>query len=54
MADIIIEKLYKSPAFTWGRNQIQKEKELVRKEYIEAIKIADLHNVKPLLIFART
>lgn len=54
MADIIIEKIFNLPLFSWGINQHKKSKEKVRKEYISAIREADKFDIQPLLFFART
>jgi Fic-DOC domain mobile mystery protein B len=53
MADIIIEKLYKRPVFTWGTG-LFKNSNLARMAYIKAIQEADGGNIKPLLEFARS
>lgn len=53
MADIIIEKLYKRPVFTWGAG-LYMNSDLARKAYITAIREADKGNIKPLLDFARS
>jgi Fic-DOC domain mobile mystery protein B len=53
MADIIIEKLYQMPAFTWGRKFQQKDV-LIRNLYLDAIKLADNGDFSALLKFARS
>ncbi len=53
MADIIIEKLYKRPVFTWGTG-LYANSDLARMAYISAIHEADRENIKPLLEFARS
>ena len=45
MADIIIEKIYKQPVFTWGDS---------RAEYLKAVKAADHGDYSMLLLFARS
>jgi fido (protein-threonine AMPylation protein) len=45
MADIIIEKIYKRPVFTWGAS---------RAEYLKAVKAADQGDYSMLLVFARS
>lgn len=54
MADIIIEKLFDFPIFSWGRNQAQKSGSAVRQQYIRALRAADVQQIKPLLGFARS
>lgn len=52
MADIIIEKLFKQPVFTWGgANQVKHGE--IRTVYLAAIKAADAGNILPLVEFAR-
>lgn len=53
MADIIIEKLYKLPVFTWGAAKLSKTSD-TRKEYPSAVKAADKGNYNLLLAFARS
>jgi Fic-DOC domain mobile mystery protein B len=52
-ADIIIEKLFKLPHFTWGANNLIKQSEN-RSTYINAVRTADNGDIKPLIKFART
>jgi Fic-DOC domain mobile mystery protein B len=52
MADLIIEKLYKQPVFTWGSIS-GRPVEVVRKDYLEALRNADKSNYDPLLRLAR-
>lgn len=54
MADIIIDKLYAQRPFSWGIYQDNKAKDVIRKEYINAVKEGDRNNIKPLVVFART
>jgi Fic-DOC domain mobile mystery protein B len=53
MADLILEKLYTEPFLTWGSSNLVKASEK-RKAYIEAIKMADNHNLIPLIAFAKS
>ena len=53
MADLIIEKLYKEPFLTWGGSSLVKSNEK-REEYINAIKLADHQNFRPLIMFAKS
>jgi Fic-DOC domain mobile mystery protein B len=53
MADIIIEKLFKRPVFSWGTG-LYPNSNLARTAYISAIREADSGNIKPLLDFARS
>lgn len=53
MADIIIEKIYKKPIFSWGASNLSKAGEF-RKTYLRAVKAADNGNYKFLLDFARS
>ena len=53
MADIIIEKVFKQPIFTWGTGSLSKDLD-IRSIYLSAVKVADKGNIEPLLIFARS
>jgi len=53
VADIIIEKLYKKPVFSWGAANLAKTSD-VRKEYLKAIKAADKGDYTLLMDFARS
>ena len=53
MADIIIEKLYKQPVFSWGAAKLSSEGDS-RKAYLKAVKIADQGDYSLLLAFARS
>jgi Fic-DOC domain mobile mystery protein B len=53
MADIIIEKLFRKTAFSWGANNLSQQSD-TRAAYIAAIKIADKGDLAPLLAFARS
>jgi len=54
MADIIIEKIFGLPVFTWGRNQTGKDNPTIRTAYITAVKAGDRDELQPLLAFARS
>lgn len=53
MADIIIDKLYKLPVFSWGANNNSTENE-IRKMYLNAVKAVDRGDIHLLLAFARS
>lgn len=53
MADIIIEKLFKQPVFSWGAANLIKQGD-TRAAYLSAIKIADGGNIEPLMKYARS
>jgi Fic-DOC domain mobile mystery protein B len=53
MADLIMEKLYKEPFLSWGGSRLVKSNEK-RKEYINAIKMADRHDYRQLIMFAKS
>ncbi len=52
MADIIIEKLFGQPLFSWGAGDLSKAGDS-RSRYITAVKAADLGDYGPLLAFVR-
>jgi Fic-DOC domain mobile mystery protein B len=52
MADIIIEKLYKQPVFSWGTSNLTADG-AARAAYLKAVKAADLGEYAFLLAFAR-
>lgn len=52
MADIIIQHIFTKELFTWG-NKSSNDSSIIRKEYLNAIKIADQGNMLRLLGFAR-
>ncbi len=52
IGDIMISNIFKKPVFTWGRADLSK-KNTLRKEYLEAIHLADIANYKSLIEFAR-
>lgn len=53
MADIIVDKLFRRPVFTWGSANLSGGTNL-REQYLKAIRIADAGNIGPLLAFARS
>ena len=52
MADMVIEKIFKQPLFTWGAGNLVKNGD-PRTAYLSAIKAADNGDIKPLINFAR-
>lgn len=52
MGDLIVEKIFDKPVFTWGANSDLTNAGM-REEYITAVKAADMNNIKPLLEFGR-
>jgi Fic-DOC domain mobile mystery protein B len=52
MADIVIEKIFKRPLYTWGTANL-KEQNDPRAAYLKAIKAADAGDINPLIDFAR-
>ncbi|MFZ1791544.1 MAG: mobile mystery protein B [Saprospiraceae bacterium] len=53
MADIIIEKIYKIPVFTWGAANLSSEGDS-RVAYLKALKAADQGDYRLLLAFSRS
>lgn len=53
MADIIIEKIFKQPVFTWGAANLVKQGD-TRTAYLKAIRAADAGDIKPLIRFSRS
>jgi Fic-DOC domain mobile mystery protein B len=53
MADIIVEKVFKQPVFTWGAVNLVKGSE-ARTAYLKAVRAADNGDISPLLQFARS
>ena len=53
MADIIIEKIYKQPVFSWGAANLSSDGD-VREAYLKAVKAADRGDYSVLLAFARS
>ena len=52
IADIIIEKIYKQPVFSWGDSNFSEETD-IRDKYLKALRKADKGNFDLLLKFAR-
>ncbi|TXI81618.1 MAG: mobile mystery protein B [Crocinitomicaceae bacterium] len=52
MADIIIEKIFKKPVFTWGAANLVK-KGNARALYLAALREADRGNIEPLIQFSK-
>jgi hypothetical protein len=48
----MISNIFRNPAFIWGRADLSKNNKM-RKEYLEAIHLADIENYKALIEFAR-
>jgi len=53
IADIIIEKIYKLPVFSWGAVQLSGEGD-ARAAYLRAVKAADKGDYSQLLAFSRS
>ncbi|MFZ2905449.1 MAG: mobile mystery protein B [Cyclobacteriaceae bacterium] len=53
MGDLIVEKIFNKPVFSWGANSDLTKTSNTRKEYLAAIKTADANDIAPLLEFAR-
>lgn len=53
MADIIIEKIYSLPVFSWGSSNLSNDSDS-RTAYLKAIKLADKNDYSLLLAFARS
>jgi hypothetical protein len=53
MADLIINKIYNLPMFSWGSGNLENAGN-PRTTYIKAIREADNGNYDPLLLFARS
>jgi hypothetical protein len=53
MAEIIIEKIYKQPVFSWGAANLTRTSD-ARKEYLKTLKVADRSDYILLLAFARS
>lgn len=53
MADLIIEKIYRQPVFSWGAAKLSCEGDS-RTAYLKAIKTADAGDYSLLLVFARS
>jgi Fic-DOC domain mobile mystery protein B len=53
MADVLIDKVYKLPVFSWGAGNLVKQSD-TRTNYLNAVRAADKNNFEPLLAFARS
>jgi len=53
MADLIIEKIFGLPIFTWGSGNLVKPSD-ARSIYINAVRAADRGDIHPLIGFARS
>lgn len=53
MADIVIEKVFNEPVFSWGRNSLTKHN-TERSAYISALREADKGNLTLLVAFGRS
>jgi Fic-DOC domain mobile mystery protein B len=53
MADLLINKVFQEPIFTWGASQLVREDD-TRKNYLQALKSADRGEFHQLLMFARS
>jgi Fic-DOC domain mobile mystery protein B len=53
MGDLIVEKIFDKPVFTWGANSDLAKASNTRKEYLAAVKTADANDIALLLEFAR-
>ncbi len=53
MADLILEKIFNTTAFSWGGVSLAKPGQ-IRKEYIDALRLADDHDYSLLLKFVRS
>jgi len=53
VADILIERVFKQPLFSWGSSKIKEPSEQ-RTSYLLALKEADKGDIHPLMEFARS
>ncbi len=53
MADLIIEKIFDKPVFSWGGNSLVRQTD-TRNSYIKAVKLADNNELQPLIEFAQS
>ncbi len=53
MADIIIDKIFKRPVFTWGMDNLVQQGD-ARLDYLAAVRSADAGNIDLLKAFARS
>jgi hypothetical protein len=52
MADTLARRLGQ-PAFSWGNSSLLDD-DATRRAYIDALRVADRHDIAPLLTFARS
>ena len=53
IADIIIEKVFKQPIFSWGAASLVQQGD-TRAAYLQAVRAGDAGNIEPLIVFARS
>lgn len=53
LGDILIDKVFGMPVFTWGGNALTEHNE-IRQRYLNALREADRDNYTPLINFARS
>jgi Fic-DOC domain mobile mystery protein B len=53
IADIIISQIFGKPVFTWSSINLNKKGE-ARSNYLNAIRLADIGDIKPLIDFAKS
>lgn len=53
IADLMIEKIFKLPVYTWGAGNLVKQGD-PRAAYLKAIKAADAGDIQPLIDFAKS
>jgi hypothetical protein len=53
LADIVIEKIFKQPHYTWGAANLVKQGDQ-RTAYLDAIRAADAGDVQLLINFAKS
>ncbi len=53
MADIVIEKVFKQPVYTWGASNVVQQGD-TRTNYLNAIWAADAGDIKALMAFAKS
>lgn len=52
IADIIISQIFGKQVFTWSSINLNKKGE-ARSNYLNAIRLADIGDIEPLIIFAK-
>lgn len=53
LADVLMEKVFHLPVFTWGADSLVKQKDL-RSIYLKALKKADREDFNELIAFAKS